>query len=85
MVEPVDIKRFVNEILGKKGVPAVKNFPKEFSDGSKTFKSLIFIVLFQTLFNILYDEKVDCKLEKSNLVESKMLNWNKINGKKKIC
>lgn len=27
------------------------------------------IVLFQALFNILYDEKVDCKLEKSNLAE----------------
>ena len=35
MVEAVDIKRFVNDILAKKGIPAVKNFPKEFSDGSK--------------------------------------------------
>lgn len=35
MVEPVDIKKFVNEIFAKKGIPAVKNFAKEFSDGSK--------------------------------------------------
>lgn len=35
MVEAIDIKKFVNEILAKKGVPAVKNFAKEFSDGSK--------------------------------------------------
>lgn len=34
MVEALDIKKFVNEILGKKGVPAVKNFAKEFADGS---------------------------------------------------
>eukprot|EP00347_Sterkiella_histriomuscorum_P011974 403370383 len=73
MVEPVDIKKFVNEIFAKKGIPAVKNFAKEFSDG----------ILFQSLFNILYDEKVDCKLEKSNLVEQKCLNWNKINAS--IC
>lgn len=41
MVEPVDIKRFVNEILGKKGVPPVKNLAKEFSDGSKTYYNRI--------------------------------------------
>ena len=35
MVEAVDIKKFVNEIFAKKGLPAVKNFPEEFSDGSK--------------------------------------------------
>lgn len=34
MVEAVDIKKFVNEIFAKKGIPAVKNFAKEFSDGS---------------------------------------------------
>jgi len=82
MVEAVDIKKFVNDILAKKGIPSVKNFAKEFSDGSKIkqYHYNIFIVLFQALFNILYDEKIDCKLEKSTLVETKMLNWNKING-----
>ncbi len=36
MVEAVDIKKFVNDILAKKGIPPVKNFAKEFADGSKT-------------------------------------------------
>jgi hypothetical protein len=36
MVEAIDIKKFVNEIFAKKGQPAVKNFPDEFSDGSKS-------------------------------------------------
>jgi len=35
MVEPVDIKKFVNDIFAKKGIPPVKNFAKEFADGSK--------------------------------------------------
>jgi hypothetical protein len=38
------------------------------------------IVLFEKLFNILYDERVDCKLVKSTLVDVKMQNWNKINA-----
>ena len=42
MVEAVDIKKFVNEILSRKGIPPVKNFAKEFADGSKiTIKNLI--------------------------------------------
>ena len=32
---PVDIKKLVNKIFAQKGQPEVKNFPKEFSDGSK--------------------------------------------------
>ena len=39
------------------------------------------IVRFQELFNILYDERIDCKLIRSNLLEDRMLNWNRINGK----
>jgi hypothetical protein len=31
---PVDIKKLVNKIFAQKGQPEVKNFPKEFSDGS---------------------------------------------------
>lgn len=29
----VDIKKLVNEIFQKKGLPKVENFPKEFCDG----------------------------------------------------
>ena len=35
MVETVDIKKFVNEIFARKGLPPVKNFAAEFADGSK--------------------------------------------------
>ena len=31
---PVDIKKLVNKIFAQKGQPEVKNFPKEFADGS---------------------------------------------------
>ena len=31
----VDIKKLINKIFQTKGVPEVKNFPKEFCDGSK--------------------------------------------------
>lgn len=34
-MEAIDIKKFVNGIFTKKGLPAVKNFAAEFSDGSK--------------------------------------------------
>ena len=32
------------------------------------------------MFNILYEEKVNCRLVKSNLVEDRVLNWNRINA-----
>ena len=32
------------------------------------------------LFNILYEEKVDCHLSKSVLFEDKVLNWSRINA-----
>ena len=35
--------------------------------------------LFQKLFNILYEENVNCRLVKSALLEDKILNWNRIN------
>ena len=54
-------------------MPKVTNFAAEFSDG----------ILFQALFNILYEEKIDCKLGKSALVEDRILNWNRINAS--IC
>jgi len=34
-MESLDIKKFVNSIFVKKGLPPVKNFAAEFADGSK--------------------------------------------------
>lgn len=82
---PVDIKKLVNKIFAQKGQPEVRNFPKEFADGSNSHLFfLMSLVRFQELFNILYDERLDCKLVRSNLVEDRMLNWNRINGKRNI-
>lgn len=35
------------------------------------------------MFNILYEENINCRLVKSTLVEDKLLNWNRINAQ--IC
>ena len=35
---PIDIKKLVNQIFARRGAPDVKNFAKEFSDGSKSGK-----------------------------------------------
>ena len=81
------LRKFVNKIFIKSGYPPVKNFAKEFSDGRKsyTISLTIFlkshIVRFQDLFNAMYDEKIDCKLKPSALVEDRLLNWNRINCK----
>ena len=45
--------------------------------------NLVFVELFQTLFNILYDENINCRIVKSALVEDKLLNWNRLNAQ--IC
>jgi len=68
-----EIKRFVNKIFEQKGVPKVKNFAREFSDG----------ILFEALFNILYDERINCYLTETVLLDQKILNWNRINAS--IC
>ena len=34
--KPVDIKKLVNQIFATKGLPEVKNFPREFCDGSNS-------------------------------------------------
>ena len=88
-----DLKGFLNEIFAKKGISPVKNIPIDFADGSNiiilnyVIKSINYlntvIVLFEKLFNILYDERVDCKLIKSPLLDVKIQNWNKINAS--IC
>ena len=43
----------VNKIFAKVGLPKVTKFAAEFADG----------ILFQTLFNLIYDEHIDCKLK----------------------
>ena len=44
---------------------------------------LCVLELFQTLFNILYEENIDCRLSTSVLEADKLLNWNRLNAK--IC
>ena len=65
-----ELRKFVNKIFAKKGYPPVRKFAPEFADG----------ILFQLLFNLMYDEKIDCKLRPSALVEDRLLNWNRINS-----
>lgn len=45
MDQTMDIKKLTNVIFSKRGHPAIKNFPLEFSDGSK----LIFFLNFYYL------------------------------------
>ena len=72
-----DLRILLNKIFQLRGGWKVKNLAKDFSDG----------FLFQELFNILYDEKIDCCLEgvkdcpNPNLpLETRVGNWNKINA-----
>lgn len=60
----------MNNIFTKNGHKAVNNFAREFADGIK----------FQTLFNLMYDEKVDCRLSTANDPKIRILNWSKINS-----
>ena len=39
-----------------------------------------FLVLFQALFNILYEERINCQLKQSALASDRELNWNRINA-----
>ena len=43
-MDKTELKDFVNKILEKKGFPPVKQFCKEFADGSKLFCWLINIL-----------------------------------------
>jgi len=72
-----DLRVLLNRIFGMRGGWKVKNLPVDFSDG----------FLFQELFNILYDENIDCCLEgvkdgpnPKMPYETRVLNWNKINA-----
>ena len=42
--------------------------------------SFAYIVLFLALFNYLFDEKVDLKLTASDILTTKLQNWNRINA-----
>ena len=64
-----DLKKTVNKILTKKGLPAVKKFGEEFADG----------ILFVKLFNAVYDEKIDCKLSPTLIPAERMINWSRVN------
>lgn len=65
-----ELRKFVNKIFAKKGLPPVKKFASEFADG----------ILFQQLFNLMYDEHINCNLKPSALVDDRLLNWNRINS-----
>ena len=39
------------------------------------------VTLFDRLFNLIYDEKINMRLQPSNLMEERLLNWSKINRK----
>ena len=75
-MEKEDLAKFVNQIFKKRGYPPVKvaNFAAAFADG----------ILFELLFNIMYEEKINCNLSPSALVEDRLLNWNRINCKYNI-
>jgi hypothetical protein len=64
-----ELKKFVNKILEKKGHAPIKEFAREFSDG----------IMYQNVFNALFDEQIDCHLKPSALVDERLLNWNRIN------
>ena len=72
-----DLRVLLNKIFAMRGGWKIKNLAMDFSDG----------FLFQELFNILYDENINCCLEgvpdgpNAKLpYETKVLNWNKINA-----
>ena len=85
-MEDTQVKKLVNKIFAMKGMPKVTNFAAEFADGGKYPRiQLINILnvcaaLFQALFNILYEENINCRLSTSTLVDDRMLNWNRINA-----
>ena len=49
----------------------MKKFGAEFADG----------ILFEKLFNIIYDEQINCRLTPSALFEDRLRNWSRINRK----
>ena len=69
--EKGELKKLVNEVFTDAGETPVTKLAKDFADGTK----------YQKLFNILYNEKINCKLSPSITTTNKISNWNKINCK----
>ena len=65
-----ELKKFVNKILAKRNYPPVRQFASEFADG----------IVFEQVFNILFDEKISCKLVPSPNFETRLVNWSRINS-----
>ena len=67
-----DIKTLVNKVFQQKGLPKIKSneFAMAFANGSKYFIILLThcLVFFEALFNILYEERINCHLVKSEIV-----------------
>ena len=59
----------MNKIFARAGLPKVTKFAAEFADG----------ILFQNLFNLIYDEHIDCKLKQSADAAVRINNWSRIN------
>ena len=83
-----DIKTLVNKVFAQKGMAKIKSneFAQQFSNGSKYHLfplTIRIIVLFEALFNILYEERINCHLVNSAITEDRLLNWNRINAS--IC
>ena len=68
-MEKNDLKKTVNKIFEMHGMPKVQKFASEFADG----------ILFEKLFNFIYDEKINCHLTASNDPAQRLLNWSRIN------
>ena len=83
-----DIKTLVNKVFAQKGMAKIKTneFAQQFSSGSKYhlfYLTIFSLVLFEALFNILYEERINCHLVNSAITEDRLLNWNRINAS--IC
>ena len=68
-MENSDLKKTVNKIFEAHGMPKVTKFAEAFADG----------ILFEKLFNFIYDEKLNCHLKPSNDPADRLLNWSRIN------
>ena len=66
-----ELKKVVNKILTKAGIPKITKYGPDFADG----------ILFEKLFNIVYDEKINCNLTPSAVFEVRLNNWSRINRK----
>lgn len=56
-------------IFNKAGLPQVQNLNDEWADG----------ILYQRLFNLVYNERIDCNLTASTDYEVRLTNWSRIN------